>query len=253
MRTEKKIDHLTEDDPIPGQMWVCLSFLSPEGIRNCNVRGLKIRGVYATKEDADKRAKELQMVDPDFHVFVGEVGKWLPWDPNPDDVQDQVWKEAELQKIMEGYKDNLAKAKTMHKQREEDAIKGAAADEKNRARDTKQRLREKLEARKKKEQVDALTQKMNDPKTVAKYREEKHKEETEDLDDEVLEDPKKEFSQKETEIKKKEGLAKQERERLEANQEKVVKQKEKVENIDAKLAKIEELYKKLNQNKGENI
>ena len=49
--------------------------LSPEGIRNCNVRGLKIRGVYNTQEEANKRAEYLQKIDPNFHVFVGEVGK----------------------------------------------------------------------------------------------------------------------------------------------------------------------------------
>jgi hypothetical protein len=71
--TTKYVDHLNEDEPLTGQKWVCISFLSPEGIKNCSVRGLKIRGVYDLREDADKRAKELQETDPDFHVFVGEV------------------------------------------------------------------------------------------------------------------------------------------------------------------------------------
>ena len=77
----EKIDYLTEDKPIVNQKFVCLSFLSPEGISNCKIRGLKIRGVYDTYEDATKEAKELRDMDKHFHVFVGEVGKWLPWDP----------------------------------------------------------------------------------------------------------------------------------------------------------------------------
>ena len=94
-----------------------MSFLSPEGIRNCKVRGLKIRGVYATREEADERAKKLQTVDPDFHVFVGDIGKWLPWDPDPNSISDQVYKEDELNKLMKNYKDNREKAKTMEEQR----------------------------------------------------------------------------------------------------------------------------------------
>ena len=54
----KKVDFLKEDEPIHNQNWVCLSFLSPEGIKNCSTRGLKIRGVFATKEEAVKRADD---------------------------------------------------------------------------------------------------------------------------------------------------------------------------------------------------
>jgi hypothetical protein len=46
------IDHLTEDEPIQGQLFVCLSFLSPEGIKNCSLRGVKFRGAFPTYETA---------------------------------------------------------------------------------------------------------------------------------------------------------------------------------------------------------
>ena len=115
--SSRKIDYLTEDDPIPNQKWVCVSFLSPEGIRNCSIRGLKIRGVYDTKQEADERASYLHKVDADFHVFVGELGKWLPWDPEPDSINDQVYAEDELQKLMKGYKEHRKKAKMMHQER----------------------------------------------------------------------------------------------------------------------------------------
>ena len=38
-KTEKKIDYLDEDPPMESQKWICVSFLSPEGIKNCNIRG----------------------------------------------------------------------------------------------------------------------------------------------------------------------------------------------------------------------
>lgn len=140
-------DYLNEDPSILNQNWVCVSFLSPEGIRNCTVRGLKIRGVYSTKEEADKRAAELTDIDPDFHVFVGEVGKWLPWDPDPNSVTDQVYQEQELNNLMKGYKENMNKAEKMERQRKGDMIEKAAREEQSRNA-THDRLKKKLEKRK---------------------------------------------------------------------------------------------------------
>ena len=127
----KYIDYLNEDKPIPGQMWVCVSFLSPEGIKNCSVRGLKIRGVYGTRKEADEQAIELQKMDPDFHVFVGEVGKWLPFDPsdNLDAIEDHVYQEKELNDLMKEYKNNMAKAKQMEEERKKDMLAKAAREE----------------------------------------------------------------------------------------------------------------------------
>lgn len=107
-------DYLKEDEPINGQNFVCLSFISPEGIKNTTVRALKIRGVFDTYEEAQEHAKRLQEKDPHFHIFVGEVGKWLPWDPNPDDkekVKDSEYYEQELQKLIKGYEENRERAR----------------------------------------------------------------------------------------------------------------------------------------------
>jgi hypothetical protein len=70
------------------------------------VRGLKIRGAYSTKEEADMRAKKLQKADPDHNIYVGQVGKWLPWDPKPSDVGEQEYAEEQLNTLMKKYKDN---------------------------------------------------------------------------------------------------------------------------------------------------
>ena len=69
-----------------------------------NVRGVKVRGVYETKEAAERRAKKLQTLDSDFSVFVGQVGFWLPWDPNEDSVEDEHFKNSQLNDIMEKYR-----------------------------------------------------------------------------------------------------------------------------------------------------
>lgn len=109
-----QIDYLNEDPKIEGQQWFCISFLSPEGLRNTTVRGVKVRGVFATQEEAEKRARDLREIDPAFHVFVGEMGKWTPWDPSPDDktkVKDSEYYESELQSLMKKYNENMEKAK----------------------------------------------------------------------------------------------------------------------------------------------
>ena len=150
MASFKEIDHLDEDTPIANQKWVCMSFLSPESIKNCKIRGLKIRGVYSSKEEADKRAQYLQKVDPDFHVFVGEVGKWLPWDPDPDTQGDSVWAEKELNSMMLEYKKNLERAKEVEAKRK-DKLKSEGRNEDSTRKDKiRERLKKKLAEREKK-------------------------------------------------------------------------------------------------------
>jgi hypothetical protein len=70
------------------------------------VRGLKIRGTYGSQEEAVARSKKLQRNDPIHNIFVGEVGKWLPWDPNPKDIAEQEYAEEQLNQLMKGYKQN---------------------------------------------------------------------------------------------------------------------------------------------------
>uniref|UniRef100_A0A6C0DV25 Uncharacterized protein n=1 Tax=viral metagenome TaxID=1070528 RepID=A0A6C0DV25_9ZZZZ len=47
-----------------------------------SVRGLKIRGVFPTQEEAESRCKKIRESDPNHDIFVGPVGIWIPWDPD---------------------------------------------------------------------------------------------------------------------------------------------------------------------------
>ena len=47
-----------------------------------SVRGLKVRGVYNTQEEAEERCKKLRDIDSSHDIFVGPVGMWIPWDPD---------------------------------------------------------------------------------------------------------------------------------------------------------------------------
>ena len=47
-----------------------------------SVRGLKIRGVFGTQQEAEEKCKKLRENDPNHDIYVGPVGVWIPWDPD---------------------------------------------------------------------------------------------------------------------------------------------------------------------------
>lgn len=127
-------DLLTEDKPIDGQQFVCLSFMTPGKIHSGKIielknkikeeknfekkctfydellsmevtNGIKIRGVFATQEKANEHAKYLQESDPMHNVYVGESGKWLPFD-DESKVEKKVYAEKELNELMEAHMNN---------------------------------------------------------------------------------------------------------------------------------------------------
>ena len=85
-----------------------------------SMRGLKVRGVTGTHGEAVAMAKKLQRNDTLHNIFLGEVGKWLPWDPKPHQVQDNEYAEDQLNTLMKRYKDNEeARDKFVSDQRKE--------------------------------------------------------------------------------------------------------------------------------------
>jgi hypothetical protein len=128
-------DYLDEDKQIKGQNFVCMSFLTPlsfpedkrEQYKTQKILGLKIRGVYKSYEEADERAKYLQKIDKYHHVFVGEVGKWLPFnvDTSENSADNQVYREQELNQYMKAYKDSLGEEEQAEAARKQELLKGA--------------------------------------------------------------------------------------------------------------------------------
>jgi hypothetical protein len=71
-----------------------------------SMRGVKVRGVYGTVKEAELKAKKLQNKDKYHNIFMAEVGKWTPWDPNPNEVHDQDYNNDQLNTLMKKYKEN---------------------------------------------------------------------------------------------------------------------------------------------------
>ena len=74
-----------------------------------SVRGLKVRGVYETEAEAKIRCQVLQKFDKTHSVFVAPVGYWLPWDPNPDRIENQEYQLKQLNDLMKNYNQNEKK------------------------------------------------------------------------------------------------------------------------------------------------
>ena len=82
-----------------------------------SMRGLKIRGSYPTVEEAELRAKMLREVDPTHDVFVGPVGMWMPWHPEPYKTGRVEYMEEELNQLMSEKNKNDVNAKTVFDER----------------------------------------------------------------------------------------------------------------------------------------
>jgi hypothetical protein len=80
------------------------------------IRGLKVRGICSTTAEASARAKKLVRSDPIHNILVGEVGKWLPWDPSPNAIQDQEYAEDQLNQLMQSYKKNEESVDNFYKE-----------------------------------------------------------------------------------------------------------------------------------------
>lgn len=187
-----KEDFLENDNKIPGQNYVCLSFVSPEKVLKqkevffatkfldyfindneqntqelrekmlnktlslsydevkklyedwkylksdelehdffemndykTSMRGLKVRGTYDSYKEASVRAQLLRRKDPSFNVFVGQVGYWLPWDPECESVQEQEYQEGQLNELVKKYKENLDNRDNLYDQVKNEKIEKA--------------------------------------------------------------------------------------------------------------------------------
>ena len=196
MSEDKKPDYLEVDDSIPGQNFVCLSFVSPEALieskeafkvgkflqsyckdkdmdvnkvmeeydnftykfqdeiqkdfdeRNnfrTNIRGLKVRGCYSTKEEATSRAEKLQKIDSDFHVFVGQVGYWLPWDPCADKIEDESFINSQLNDMMEKYKENNINKDIFYEEQKREKVKAAKEEAIRKKKENDELLKKQIE------------------------------------------------------------------------------------------------------------
>jgi hypothetical protein len=82
-----------------------------------STRGLKVRGVYSSQEEAELRCKMLREIDPNHDIMVGPVGMWMPWHPEAYKTGRVEYMEDELNQIMHEKQKNESNAKSAFEQR----------------------------------------------------------------------------------------------------------------------------------------
>jgi hypothetical protein len=101
-----------------------------------STRGLKVRGVYPSLEEAELRCKMLREIDPNHDVYVGPVGLWMPWEPEAYKTGRVEYMEDELNQLMHEKTKNEAFAKNAFEQRVKETKKKAIEENIEKAKKT---------------------------------------------------------------------------------------------------------------------
>ena len=138
------------------QKFVLISFMSPEKIESTNYakllqrieaeedfeekcklyhelfsikkkyRALKIRGVFSTEEDAKAFASSIRESDPNFDIYCGNVGEWLPFDDDQK-AHDIQHPDGQLADLMHSYKESREAALKDLKARTQKAVSSSSS------------------------------------------------------------------------------------------------------------------------------
>jgi hypothetical protein len=105
-----------------------------------SVRGLKVRGVFPSQQEAELRCKMLREADPNHDVYVGPVGIWVPFHPEAYKTGNVQYLETELNELMHEKKKNDDKAKVEFDKRVKEAKVAAIQENIKKAEQTNNKL-----------------------------------------------------------------------------------------------------------------
>jgi hypothetical protein len=111
-------DYLT----VPGQLFACISFVGPDLPQKNEKLGMKIRGCFASRDEASSHAKRLQKEDAIVDIYVVDMYKWLLIPPDRDQINDVHYQNEKLEEIMSKYRQNQSAAASMFEKRKRDMI-----------------------------------------------------------------------------------------------------------------------------------
>ena len=110
-----------------------------------SVRGLKIRGVFSSQEEAERKAKKIRESDPNHDILVGPVGIWLPWDPDAYKTGRIEFMEDELNQLHSEKIKNEARAKEEFEKRVKESKKKAIEENIKKAAKSGNKLTQKMD------------------------------------------------------------------------------------------------------------
>jgi hypothetical protein len=111
-------DYLT----VPGQNFACISFVGPDQPQKNEQLGMKIRGCFATRDEAATHAKRLQKEDALVDIYVVDMYKWLLIPPDRSQIEDVHYQNEKLEEIMVNYRKSQAAAAAMFEKRKRDMM-----------------------------------------------------------------------------------------------------------------------------------
>ena len=111
-------DYLT----VPGQLYACISIVGPDCPQKTDKFGIKLRGAFPSKDDAERHAKRLQKEDATFDIYVVDMYKWLLVPPDRDQIDNVHYSNEKLEEIMTKYRENQAMAAAMFEKRKRDMM-----------------------------------------------------------------------------------------------------------------------------------
>ena len=94
------------------------------------IRGIKVRGVFSSEGEAQARAKRLQKADPNFNIYLGSVGKWMAWEPDPNKVTDSEYANEELNNLMKKYRENEENRDVFYNEQKKSRVDAASSSKK---------------------------------------------------------------------------------------------------------------------------
>jgi len=128
----KEVNLATDPIKVPGQNWACVSFVSPDSTQKSKSIGMKIRGVFDTRDEATDYVKRLIRLDPVFDIYICDMYNWCLVPPDPEHITDQTYQDETLNSIIGEYRKNQIYAKEHFEERKREMLE-QAADELKRA------------------------------------------------------------------------------------------------------------------------
>jgi len=110
-----------------------------------SVRGVKIRGVFSTQEESESHCKKLRERDPAHDIYVGQVGVWMPFEPDAYRTGRVEFLEPELNRLHQEKTANEARAKEAFDERIKAAKRKAIEDNIAKARASGNKLTQTLD------------------------------------------------------------------------------------------------------------
>ena len=114
---------LTQDFlTVPGQLFALISIVGPDMPQKNEHLGLKIRGCFASKDDAELHAKRLQKEDALVDIYVVDMYKWLLIPPDRLQIDNVHYNDEKLEEIFAKYRQNQQEAASHFEKRKRDMM-----------------------------------------------------------------------------------------------------------------------------------